>query len=488
MKRIIISLLGLTLSFSFVKPVKAVVDPLAYDNNKVGVHILHTDEVEQATKLVNANDGKWGYVTVPIETTDRNREKWNKFMEKAEEKKVIPIIRIATLVRDAHWEEPESIDLIAFANFLNDLDWPTKNRYVIVFNEVNRNDEFGGLVNPSRYADILVNTSRIFKDRDEDFFILPAGLDLASVNANGAIEWRNFWRQAYNHNPKIFEAIDGWTSHSYPNPGFAGDPRDTGAMSISGFKYELDFVSIYTDKKLPVFITETGWDQDRISEERVAAFYDYAFDNVWSDVRVVAVTPFLLSAGDGPFEKFSLLDKSAQPTEPYKVIAEKTRKGSPELAEEDDGVLGVSTRDLLDTSESDLWGSVKSWWGLVMAWFRGPKDTEIKQIKVGDSEYTVKVADEPIEHGRGLPGVENLADNEGMWFVFEEKGIRSFWMKGMNFDIDIVWISDGKVVGVDKANHSRPYKTHVSPEKVDRVLEVTANSGIKVGDKVKVLN
>ncbi len=488
MKKIVVSLIALFLSLSFSKPAVAVVDPLASDNNKVGVHILHTDELEQAAKLVNGKNGKWGYVTVPIETTDRNREKWNKFMDKADKKKVIPIIRIATLVKEVHWEEPESLDLIAFANFLNDLNWPTKNRYVIVFNEVNRNDEFGGMVNPGRYADILVNTSRIFKNRNEEFFILPAGLDLASVNRNGAMEWRNFWKQAYNHNPKVFEVIDGWTSHSYPNPGFIGSPRDKGVMSISGFKYELDFVSNYTDKKMPVFITETGWDQDRIEEEKVASYFDYAFDNVWSDVRVAAVTPFLLSAGDGPFEKFSLLDKSAQPTEPYKVINNKTSKGSPKLADDNDEVLGVSTRDLLDNSESDLWGSVKNWWFLFVSWLSGSKDSEIKHIKVDNKVYKVKVADEPIEQGKGLSGTDKIADDEGMWFVFEEAGMRSFWMKGMKFDIDIVWISKGEVIGVDRASYDRPYRTLVSPSKVDRVLEVKQNSGIMVGDKVEVLN
>ena len=59
-------------------------------------------------------------------------------------------------------------------------------------------------------------------------------------------------------------------------------------------------------------------------------------------------------------------------------------------------------------------------------------------------------------------------------------------MKNMKFDIDIVWIVDNRVVGISQGYAKTPYMLMPSPEKVNYVLEVNQNSGIKVGDQVKI--
>ena len=43
---------------------------------------------------------------------------------------------------------------------------------------------------------------------------------------------------------------------------------------------------------------------------------------------------------------------------------------------------------------------------------------------------------------KGLSGRDNLADDEGMFFVFEKSDIYPFWMKDMKFAIDIIWIME----------------------------------------------
>ena len=57
----------------------------------------------------------------------------------------------------------------------------------------------------------------------------------------------------------------------------------------------------------------------------------------------------------------------------------------------------------------------------------------------------VRVASEvmvtPTEQARGLGYRDSLAWSHGMLFTYDEPGFRSFWMKGMRFDIDIVWIT-----------------------------------------------
>lgn len=303
----ILSSLFFLLSFS---PAQAISDPLSVPNNKIGIHILFPDEITQAAKIVN-NEGKgsWGYVTIPIQASDRNREKWQKFFDQCQANKIIPIIRVATVPEGSNWAQPNNYDLVDFANFLGDLSWPTENRYVIIFNEVNRSDEFGGYVSPENYADILNNAIDIFKNKSQDFFILPAGLDNAASNSRTSLNWRLYLERMYLRHSDIFNKIDGWTSHAYPNPDFSSRPDKSGSNKIDSFRSDLRFIRLFTTKKLPVFITETGWSSKYLSEHQIALYYQYALTHHWADANIVALTPFVLSAQDGDFTYFSFMNQ-----------------------------------------------------------------------------------------------------------------------------------------------------------------------------------
>jgi hypothetical protein len=308
----------------------AIYDPLSVQNNKMGIHILFPTELHTAAEMIN-NSGKasWGYVTIPIQATDRDRKKWQDFLNQCAIERVIPLIRVATIPEGSNWIEPNDYDLIDFANFLNDLKWPTQNRYIIIFNEVNRPDEYGGSANPERYADILNNAVDIFKARSADFFILPAGLDNAAITRNGAVLWSTFLYRMYRKQPDIFNKIDGWTSHAYPNPDFSVRPNLSGSNKIDSFRYDLQQLARYTAKKLPVFITETGWSNRNLTDSQVAYYYQYAFSKVWSDPNIVAVTPFLLDAQAGPFKQFSFLNQSQEKKEFSGTISVLARLGLP---------------------------------------------------------------------------------------------------------------------------------------------------------------
>jgi len=308
----------------------AAYDPATVPNNKIGLHILFPDEISAAAKIVNNHgQGAWGYVTIPLQATDRNRDKWQEFLDKCKEFKVIPIIRVATVPEGSHWSEPDNFDLVDFANFLNDLRWPTENRYIIIFNEVNRADEYGGIVSPENYADILSNAIDIFKSKSPDFFILPAGLDNAAINTSHSINWRTYLERMHQKQPDLFNKIDGWTSHAYPNPDFSSRPDISGVNKINSYLFDLRFLSKFTNKKLPIFITEAGWSNRYLSEHQVALYYQYAFSKVWSDPNIVAVTPFLLSAQDGPFQQFSFLKKNGDPREFADALASFATIGEP---------------------------------------------------------------------------------------------------------------------------------------------------------------
>ncbi|MDP3733477.1 MAG: hypothetical protein Q8Q91_02935, partial [Candidatus Daviesbacteria bacterium] len=107
--------------------------------------------------------------------------------------------------------------------------------------------------------------------------------------------------------PGIFNKLDGWSSHSYPNPAFAGLPNAYGRGTVSGWIWELQVLQrLGLTKNLPVFITETGWKRSKgLSSEVIGGYLQTAFLNAWSSNQIMAVTPFLLNYQEPLFEDFS---------------------------------------------------------------------------------------------------------------------------------------------------------------------------------------
>ncbi len=331
MLKILIFIFATLLSLTFVpKNAHAIVDPDSLPNNKFGVHILFTTELSDAGRLVNSGGGDWGYVTIPIQANDKDLEKWQKFMYDAGKLHLIPIIRIATEnyhFNTSFWRKPSREDVLDFANFLNSLQWPVKNRYIIIFNEVNRGDEWEGNSSPQEYAIILSYAVHAFKSLSEDFFIISGGLDNGSAN-----DQYYYMSQMNKEVPGIFGQIDGLGSHSYPNPAFSIPPWIVTDKSISSFKFEQNLALELSGKNLPVFITETGWSREKVSENLIALYFIYAFENVWSDQNIVAVTPFLLQAGVEPFSQFSLLSADGEYNEISRALKKIAKiKGNPTI-------------------------------------------------------------------------------------------------------------------------------------------------------------
>lgn len=336
-KLILAAVFAVIITILNVDMASAVVDPLISQNNKFGIHILFPSEIDDASRLVNSSGGDWGYVTIPIQAGDRDLAKWQKFMDKAGILHLIPIIRLATAgdyFQTKSWQKPTYGEIVDFANFLNSLEWPTKNRYVVVFNEPNRNDEWGGNSSPQEYARILDFAASAFKSRNQDFFIISAGLDNAAADSKESVNEYTFLKKMSDENPNIFSAIDGFASHAYPNPGFSQSPKSNSLTGVTSFRYERDMIYGISGRMLPIFITETGWSKNKISDKLAASYYKEAFANAWADNAIVTVTPFLFSAQAEPFSQFSFLDKNNNPNEEYKSFqAIPKNKGLPILPE-----------------------------------------------------------------------------------------------------------------------------------------------------------
>jgi len=351
-------LLIVILLFSFLFPFSnafASSNPFSKPNNFFGIHILSTNELAKSSELVNTSGGDWGYVAIPIQVGDKDIEKWQKFMNDAYDLHLIPILRLATESyhkETSVWRKPTEADILDFANFLNSLHWPIKNRYVILFNEVNRYDKWGGEApDPARYAEIAEYAADAFKNTNPDFFVILGGLDNAAPNMpNKYIDNLVFLRLMYESRPNVFNKIDAISSHSYPNPNFADNPNDYKTDSVATYKFEARLIDSYTTSRKPIFITETGWNGDVLSPETISTYFTTAFSTIWGKDadRIVAVTPFLLESQNGQYDKFSFLHNN-QFTAFGKTIQKILKvKGKPEttpppplLEQKENTVLGV---------------------------------------------------------------------------------------------------------------------------------------------------
>lgn len=351
MKRLI-SVLIITISILLVSSEKShgVYDPISVPNNKIGVHILFPSEIQKARELINSNGGDWGYVTIPIQAGDKDIKKWQVFMDEARKLHIIPIVRLATegdYFNKATWRKPKDTDIVDFANFLNSLNWPTKNRYIMVFNEVNRADEWEGEADPAEYAQILSYSVTLFKTKHPDFFIISSGMDNAAATGNGTYSQYDYFTKMNEAVPGIFNQIDGYSSHSYPNPAFSSLPSDDTRMSVNSFTHELALLATMTSKKLPVFITETGWDQSVVGEKKTGEYFKETLTGAWNNENIVAITPFLLEAGPGPFEKFTFIKADGSKNEAFKALESFPKTSGAPLLNPANKVLGLSENSKL---------------------------------------------------------------------------------------------------------------------------------------------
>ena len=112
------------------------------------------------------------------------------------------------------------------------------------------------------------------------------------------------------------------------------------------------------------------------------------------------------------------------------------------------------------------------------------------KVVIDGRSFSAELVVTPAEQQRGLGGRDNLCQDCAMLFKFEKKGDYAFWMKDMRFDLDILWIADGKIVYIAK-NVSYEALNTIDPKiAADDVLEANAGLadryGFKTGDAVGI--
>lgn len=94
-----------------------------------------------------------------------------------------------------------------------------------------------------------------------------------------------------------------------------------------------------------------------------------------------------------------------------------------------------------------------------------------------------------VTRRQGLAGYDSLPRGFGMLFDFDTLAYHSFWMRGMNFPLDVVFIQGDIVDSVVSHREPGDLRPMQPREPVDRVLEVNAGEaeGIHPGDKVRII-
>lgn len=116
----------------------------------------------------------------------------------------------------------------------------------------------------------------------------------------------------------------------------------------------------------------------------------------------------------------------------------------------DKNELATSTASTTNSNSTSNTKPVKEYWTLDIQNTLNTKTGEI---------IFVEIADTSEKQEQGLSGKSKLNEfvrdqkirTEGMLFVFEKPEILNFWMKDMNFDLDMIWLDENlKIVHIEK--------------------------------------
>lgn len=112
-------------------------------------------------------------------------------------------------------------------------------------------------------------------------------------------------------------------------------------------------------------------------------------------------------------------------------------------------------------------------------------------LKTNHGFYSLEIANTPETRNLGLGGRKTLNQSRGMLFVFDTPAVQCFWMKGMFFSIDIIWLNSAKEVTHIEPNLSPNTfpQTYCPQTPAKYVIELNsgeaARASIGVGDLLR---
>ena len=111
-------------------------------------------------------------------------------------------------------------------------------------------------------------------------------------------------------------------------------------------------------------------------------------------------------------------------------------------------------------------------------------------VAVNGHRYTVHIADTGALRAKGLSDTPSLPQKEGMLFVFQDATRSCFWMKDMQYSLDIIWLDANKqiVYMVQNVTPQSFPDSFCTATPARYVLELNAGevkrSGMRIGQQV----
>ena len=95
-------------------------------------------------------------------------------------------------------------------------------------------------------------------------------------------------------------------------------------------------------------------------------------------------------------------------------------------------------------------------------------------LNIDGKNYTLLTARTSIEKMRGLSGITELKNADGMVFYFDDPQKITFWNKNTHLDLELVWMAGDKILGKDflPAEDKAGLVVKESPVEVDKVVEL----------------
>lgn len=114
-------------------------------------------------------------------------------------------------------------------------------------------------------------------------------------------------------------------------------------------------------------------------------------------------------------------------------------------------------------------------------------------IELGDKRFRTEVMDTEQARTQGLSGRGGLDADAAMLFVFDVPDKRCFWMKDMQFAIDILWFDSKKRLihqetAVTPESYPESYCVHGAQYVVELAAGTTEVVGVELGDVLVVHN
>ena len=111
------------------------------------------------------------------------------------------------------------------------------------------------------------------------------------------------------------------------------------------------------------------------------------------------------------------------------------------------------------------------------------------KVKINNKEYNLLYAKTEEEKENGLKDVEEMGQDEGMFFDYRSDPQEeiSFWMKDTTIPLDIIFVGeDDKVLSVQKGIPLT--EDYLTEHDVYYVIELNEDSGVKADNEVEILD